>query len=80
MATSEHVFAACGTGHDSLPWTREAREAEAEAIYHQWSLAGKERTMAELLVEKGADMVVQIPTRRLIVLYWTVEDGYKVIV
>ena len=25
MATSGHVLTACGTGHDSLPWPREAR-------------------------------------------------------
>jgi len=31
LATSEHGFTACGTGHDSLPWAREARETEAES-------------------------------------------------
>jgi hypothetical protein len=29
-------------------------------MYHQWAMAGKERAMAELLVEKGADGVVQV--------------------
>jgi len=33
---------------------------EAEAMYHQWALAGKERAVAELLVEKGADGVVEV--------------------
>jgi hypothetical protein len=51
---------ACGTGHNSAPWAREAGEAEAEAMYHQWALAGKERAIAELLVEKGADGIVQV--------------------
>jgi hypothetical protein len=29
-------------------------------VYHQWALAGKERAVAELLVEKGADGVVEV--------------------
>ena len=29
---------------------------EAEAMCHQWVLAGKERMVAELLVEKGAEV------------------------
>jgi hypothetical protein len=33
---------------------------EAEAMYHQWALVGKERAVAELLVEKGADGVVEV--------------------
>jgi hypothetical protein len=58
VVTSEHALTARGTGHGSLPRAREAREAEA--MYHQWAMAGKERAMAELLVEKGADGVVQV--------------------
>jgi len=33
---------------------------EAEAMYHQSALAGKERAVAELLAEKGADEVVEV--------------------
>ena len=33
---------------------------EVEAMYHQWALAGKERAVADLLVEKSADGVVEV--------------------
>jgi hypothetical protein len=45
--------------HDSLPWAREARDAEAEAMYHQWALEGKEVAMADCWWG-GAGGVVQV--------------------